>query len=177
MGYTTDFVGAISITPTLSKNQIKYIQAFNESRRMKRDSKIVGTMNDPIREAALLPTCGVEGEYFVSGHGTFGQAKDASVVNANQPPGSQPGLWCQWTVDDEGKVLIWDEGEKFYCYTEWLEYLIEHFFKPWGKELNGSISWLGEEIDDRGTIYVKNNEVEEINDEITNPGPSWDKHE
>jgi len=25
-----------------------------------------------------------------------------------------PGIWCQWTVGDDNRSIVWDQGEKFY---------------------------------------------------------------
>lgn len=97
---------------------------------------------------------GREGEYFAYDDGNCGQTRDYSIVDYNTPPGQtghdttqdfssrwnenqeriksgtcQPGFWCQWTPNDEGNILAWDGGEKFYNYVEWLKYYIEHFFK------------------------------------------------
>lgn len=76
-----------------------------------------------------------------------------------QPFPNMPGFWCQWTASDDGRYLMWDGGEKFYDYVEWLKYLIEHFIKPWGKTLNGEVEWYGEDREDIGKIVVKDNEV------------------
>ena len=72
-----------------------------------------------------------------------------------------------------GEPCVYDDGEKFYEYVEWLEYLVKNFLDPWSYKLNGEMSWSGEEDDDRGTIYVKENKVEAVDDDISNPGPSW----
>lgn len=76
----------------------------------------------------------------------------------------QPGLWLRWEVvndeEDENKMYLqWDGGEKFYSYIEWLKYLINKFFQPWGIMLNGEIEWFGEENTDMGKIIVKDNVV------------------
>jgi hypothetical protein len=76
-----------------------------------------------------------------------------------KPEQCQPGLWCQWVISDDCTLLEWDGGEKFYYYTEWLEYMIKHFFNPWGIKLNGEIEWNGEDRNDRGKIVVTDNEV------------------
>jgi hypothetical protein len=157
MGYTTDFWGELTITPALTPEQVKYIQAFNKTRRMKRDPDRLARMYDV--DPLVGPTFGIDGEFYVGGEGDFGQDRDDSVVNYNDPPRSQPGLWCQWTVNDEGTQLYWDEGEKFYDYVDWLEYMIEKFFVPWGKKLDGVIDWDGEDSDDRGRIIVQANAV------------------
>jgi hypothetical protein len=38
MGYTTDFNGRVKVTPPMSAAEVKYINAFNDSRRMDREA-------------------------------------------------------------------------------------------------------------------------------------------
>jgi hypothetical protein len=129
---------------------------------------------------------GKQGEYFVGGLGSYGQTNDRSILDYNSPPNQldyndggefndrweennrrikngecQPGLWCQWIVtgDENGMVLEWDGGEKFYYYIDWLQYLINHFFTKWGVLLNGTIEWFGEERTDFGKIIVNDNVI------------------
>lgn len=175
MGYTTDFSGGITISPPVEPEHRDYINAFADTRRMKRDPATAELSPDPKRLAVGLPI-GEDGEYFVGGDGLMGQGTAGGVVNYNSPPANQPGLWCQWEVGEDS-VLRHNEGEKFYNYVEWLEYLIEHFFSRWGYRLTGTITWQGEESDDRGSIYVKNNIVEAVEDVMTNPGPSWERNQ
>jgi len=158
MGYTTDFYGEFNLNKPLSNAHKAYLEAFAQTRRMTRDDKIASKMEDPIRIAAGLPV-GIDGGYFVNGVGDFGQDEDASVKNSNNPPAGQPGLWCQWVPSDDGTSIVWDQGEKFYNYVEWIEYLVERFLKPWGYVLNGEVEWQGEERDDRGMIAIENNVV------------------
>jgi hypothetical protein len=98
-------------------------------------------------------------EYFVDATGKFGQGKDASILEYNHPPSGQPGLWCLWVPNFDCSGIIWDGGEKFYDYVEWIEYLITHFLKPWGYTLNGTVFWNGEESGDTGKIVITNNVV------------------
>lgn len=219
MGYTTDFTGEFTITPMLSNEHRYYLEAFNHSRRMKRDAALAEKRDDPIRLAAGLPI-GIDGAYFVGNTHNFGQDHDDSVIDGNIAPGQpsrahvvdhrvltatevlrivdaggyvsagsvigeactqdgvhsehdcewgftglpnqdpgavQPGLWCQWVPDDLGNELVWDEGEKFYAYIEWLDYLLAHFLIPWGYTLNGEVTWRGEDYEDRGKIALVNN--------------------
>lgn len=158
MGYTTDFYGSFEVTPALSAEHAQYINLFSETRRMRRDAARLEEFEDPVRVAVGLPL-GDEGSYFVGGKGLCGQDRDSSILDYNSPPGSQPGLWCQWVVGEQGETLEWDGGEKFYYYVEWLEYLIEHFLKPWGYAVNGEVRWVGEDDEDRGTIVAINNVV------------------
>lgn len=36
-----------------------------------------------------------------------------------------PGIWCQWIINSNGR-LLWNGGEKFHHYIEWLQYLIDN---------------------------------------------------
>ena len=158
MGYTTDFSGSFQLDKPLKDAHQNYLMAFSETRRMKRDSEKAVTMKDLNRTLVNLPI-GEEGAYFTGGKGFMGQDFDESVIDGNCPPKGQPGLWCQWIPTENGDEIIWDSGEKFYNYTEWLEYIINHFLKPWGYTLNGQVLWQGEDINDRGLLIVKNNVV------------------
>lgn len=180
MGYQTDFEGGFTISPPLLKPQVAYVQAFNRQRHMRRDVKVIKKLPNPIRIAAGLPV-GPEGVFFLdepSEYGTRGQRftgpdADPGVLNGNVPPGgerganskgidprkAQPGLWCQWTVDDAGLVLEWDGGEKFYDYIEWLDWMDRHLFKRWDRKLNGSVTWRGEEYSDFGEMEMRNGKL------------------
>lgn len=108
MGYTTHFNGQVEITPQLNKEEIKYLKAFSDSRRMDREC----------------------GEYYVDGNGLRGQDRDIDVIDQNNPPKGQPSLWCQWRPSEDGNYIEWDGGEKFYDPAEWMKYIIDHFLKP-----------------------------------------------
>ena len=161
MGYTTEFQGTFSLNKTLTEDQVVYLTKFSETRRMKRDAKIAATLPDPLRNAVGLPI-GNEAEYFVGGVGDFGQDDDLSVIDHNDPPKNQPGLWCQWVPSADGEGIEWNGGEKFYYYVEWLNYIIKNFLIPWGLVLNGTVKWRGEDFDDAGKIIVKDNVVSKI---------------
>ena len=158
MGYTTDFIGSLNITPEIKKEHKNYINAFSSTRRMKRNAEKALLFKDLKRLAVSLPI-GVDGGFFVGNEEDFGQNRDESVMgDGNSPPLDQPGLWCQWIVNDNGE-LVWNEGEKFYKYIGWLQYLINNFFIPWGYIIDGSIEWHGEDFRDAGIITVVNNIV------------------
>ena len=89
----------------------------------------------------------------------MGQEQDASLVDFNFTPASQPGLWCQWTPTEDGTAIVWDGGEKFSRYVSWLGYILNHFLIPWGYRLNGKVTWQGESPRDVGTITVVDNAV------------------
>lgn len=157
MGYTTEFTGSFALDKPLTPEHKAFLEMFNETRRVKRNPALLS--KDPIREKAGLTSAGVDGEYFVAGKGVCGQDHDKSIVEYDGPPGEQPSLWCQWRPNEVGMAIEWDEGEKFYEYVPWLEYLIKHFLAPWGYKLNGTVTWQGERRDDSGSITVEDNFV------------------
>jgi hypothetical protein len=158
MGYTTEFNGRLSLSRQLSLDETDFINKFSETRRMKRDSEKLfvkyngkyGRILNENEEKSPITCYGKDGEFFI------GDDESTGVIDYNSH-GSQPGLWCQWVIEEN--TLCWDGNEKFYYYTEWLEYLIEYFFNPWGVILNGVIKWSGEDFSDLGIITVDNNVV------------------
>jgi hypothetical protein len=137
---------------------------------------------------------GFKGEYFAKDDNDMGQSADVSVIDFNASSGEvawaefegdlnrwakrdemqkainadiikQPGLWCQWELQDD-TTLAWDGNEKFYNYIEWLQYLIAHFFKPWGINLNGECFWQGEDNTDMGKIVITDNVIEIYETEV-----------
>lgn len=140
---------------------VAYLNKFSETRRMKRDVTVLAAMPDPLREAVGLPL-GTEGEYFVGGLGDLGEECDPSIIDHNVPPDSQPGLWCDWMVTEniyDNDVIEWSGNEKFYDYVEWIYYLRDRFFQPWGYTLNGIVMWQGECDSDSGDISIEENEI------------------
>lgn len=158
MGYTTNFTSKFTISPPLDADQTAYLQALCNTRRMARKINVLKKMPDPLRLAVGLPL-GEEGEYFVGGGGWAGQDHDVSIIDYNDCASTQHGLWCKWTVTDNGKHLQWSGAEKFYAYEDWLKYIAENFLKPWGKTLNGDVKWRGEDNTDRGVLIAQNNNI------------------
>ena len=167
MGYSTEFYGEFfKVTPILSKAHRDYLEKFSYIRHMKRDVKKLVDVKDDFREAVGLSP-GIDGEFYVGscidsncGQGFPGHGRDDSILEYNYNPQSQPGLWCQWTPNEEGDTIEWDGGEKFYGPEEWLQYIIDSFIKPWGYVLNGETEWQGDDRDDMGLIIVKDNVLE-----------------
>lgn len=153
-----EFRGQFNLTPALSAEQVTYLKQFAETRRMKRNPEIASNMRDTKREAVSLPI-GKDGEYFVGRFGFRGQSRDSSVVDSQEPPSTQPGLWCMWIPSDAGNFIAWDGGDKFYDHIEWLQYIIDNFLKPWGVVADGTVKWHCEAFDRKGTIFVNNNIV------------------
>lgn len=145
MGYHSTFRGEFKLNKPLTVKDYKFLKKFSETRRMKRN---------------LPEEYGVEGEFYVDGKGYGGQDKDSTIIDYNSPPSTQPGLWCHWTPNEDGDAIVWDGGEKFYSYVEWIQYLIDKILSPKGYVLNGEVFWEGEDYMDEGKIVIKDNIVE-----------------
>ena len=151
MGYTTNFSGSLEFNKPVAPWLVEYINKFNRTRHMKRDPEKIKELYPNWGELCFNGELGDEGQYFIGD-------RDASVIHINMPPVGQPGLWCQWMIEED--MLMWDGGEKFDEYEEWLNYLIKNFFEPLGYVLNGDIEWQGEEYDDFGVIHVVDNFID-----------------
>jgi hypothetical protein len=156
MGYTTDFEGQIKITPALSPELVKYINDFGNTRRMKRNVSLLTRMYAGGR--GFNGKYGKEGEYFVSDGGNFGQDDITGVIDLNAPPSTQPGLWCQWHITEDGKYIEWDGSEKFYESADWMKYIINNFIGD-NHKCNGVIHAFGEDRSDVWNLIVANNNV------------------
>jgi hypothetical protein len=76
-------------------------------------------------------------------------------------------------ISEDGSTVLPDEDESQHGLRLSLALLIEHFLGPLGYTLNGEVSWNGDEADDRGCIFIKDNLMEDVFDVILNAGPSW----
>ena len=164
MGYTTEFWGEASVSPPLNAAEVEYLNKFAGTRRMRRHSGAY-TVEDNL--PALDPTDSW-GDY-------LGQRHTVDVIDYNNPPQGQPGLWCQWEVDSDGAFIRWNGSEKFYHATEWMEYIICHFLRDgayagesrdpqfadftFDHVVNGIIEAQGEDPDDRWRIEIFDNSV------------------
>lgn len=161
MGYTTEFNGTLKFNKPVTDELKAYINAFSDTRRMQRNNEKIKELFPNWKQRCFHGNLGQDGEYFVGGTGMCGQDRDDSIMQYNYPARTQPGLWCQWAINDDGE-LEWDGAEKFYNYVEWLEYLIDNFFIPDNYVLNGDIEWQGEDSEDFGIIHVVDNVVKAV---------------
>lgn len=172
MGYQTEFTGRIAVSPPLNKAEIAYLRKFADSRRMRRG----------------------RGPYYVDGTGYAGQGHDPDIIEYNEPPEGQPGLWCKWEPTDDGTAIEWNGEEKFYYGAEWMAYLVDHFLAPdaaasrapadvaayfseftFDHVLNGEIDAVGEEYEDHWLLIVKDNVVS--TEVLSEPEGDWDEAE
>ena len=108
MGYTTDFGGSLKLSRNLSEKEFNYINTFSESRRMKRDPKILmemykGAFGNPLANNSTPESIyGIDGEYFAKKDASYFGSNDKSIIDYNTPPG-QPTY-------KETKNLSFDES-------------------------------------------------------------------
>ena len=174
MGYTTEFEGKIYIDEPVSLEDIEYINNFCNTRRMKRDVNLIKARFPDWAFMCYKGKLGTEGEYFVNPP-FMGQLRDGTIEDYNEPPATQPGLWCSWEIvpeeDVEGKTQIpvsvqWSGTEKFYYYTEWLEYIFANFFPRPQYNPYGVIFAQGEDSYDAHYIIVENGIIRMISYDI-----------
>ena len=132
MGYTTDFTGSFMIQPHLDEATYQLLYGLGTTRRMKR--------------RRMGKKYGVEGEFYVLGD-------EKNVVDHNQPPRTQPSLWCGWLIQPDHKTIQWNGIEKFYEYEDWLFYIVK-ILKQRGYTMTGRVVWRGEDIPDMGILYL-----------------------
>lgn len=135
----------------------EYINRFSNTIRIGRNIDELKQEYSNWRELCFFGDLGKNGAYFAPMSTEYGQKSDDEIFNqVSAYENGQPSLFCQWFINDNDE-LVWDEGEKFFCHIEWLEYLIKHFFAPLDYILNGEIRYFGEI--ESGIIIVKNNVV------------------
>jgi hypothetical protein len=138
MGYDTCFDGFFQTDKVVDEETYQLLRGLATTRRLKR--------------VGLDPKFGRDGEFYVGDD-------ERSIVDCNTPPETQPGLWCQWLVQDDHRTLKWDGGEKFYRFIDWIEYIIIKILKPRGYMLSGTVGWCGEDEGDRGEIIITDNNI------------------
>ncbi len=109
MGYSTDFFGEFNVQPPFNNSEKKFINTFSKTRRTIRNDQN-------------------QGKYYVSDGSDHNGQTTNNIIDHNNSPEGQPGLWCQWNINGKGNIT-WDGGEKFYSSSDWIVYLIEHFLK------------------------------------------------
>jgi len=80
-------------------------------------------------------------------------AGDGKAICQSRPQGH-----LRWVPTEDLRGITWDQGEKFYDYVEWMECVCA-WLSHLGIVCNGEIAWSGEEADDTGRIYVRNNDI------------------
>ena len=159
MGYTTDFEGKFYFNKTVDKRLEKFINDFSFTRHMLYNTEQIKQDFEFWRIFTYNGDLGKDG-CFIADKEDLLDNKDKYIIDYNRS-GDCPSLWAQWIIEDDG--LVWDGGEKFYCYDEWLEFYIKNFFKDEGLVLNGVMYCYGEDSSDAGFLIVDENKVYKYN--------------
>jgi hypothetical protein len=103
-----DFAGSVQVVPPLNSAEAGYLERFSDTRRMRRRS----------------------GPYTAEPFDPFAPDR-VDVLDVNEPPEGQPGLWCEWAASPDGREIAWNHRTgKFTFAADWLEYLIAQFLAP-----------------------------------------------
>jgi len=137
MGYPVYFNGVIEVSPPLTEEHARLVEAVVNLEKTE--------LTKPIFEA----------------------------IQASPEP-DLPYHGGQLYVSEDRTTLHPEEGESRHGLRLWLDQLLTHLFIPNGYVLNGEISWdASDDAEDRGSIYVRNNQHEDVDDVIFQAGPSW----
>lgn len=91
---------------------------------------------------------------------TMAEAKELLDIAESDRAEKFTGIdaYFQWVPADTLEHIVWDGNEKFYKYTEQLQWLC-NWLRQRDILANGSLYWQGEETGDTGTITVTANHV------------------
>lgn len=78
-------------------------------------------------------------------------ADDPDSIDQPKPEG-----YLQWVTNSELDAIGWDGNEKFYGYTEWMQWVCD-WLKGIGISANGILQWSGEDTQDVGLLTVVDN--------------------
>lgn len=92
---------------------------------------------------------------------------------AASPEPDLPGHWNLFDISEDRAAILPDEDESSHGLRLCLMLLVDHYLAPLGYLLNGEVSWDADDANDRGCIFIKDNLIEDVDDVIVTPGPSW----
>jgi hypothetical protein len=177
MGYRITFEGHFSLDRKLRPEHKAYLQRFAEIKHLAMHEELLKDYPDPLGEAVGLPV-GENGLYFTGmidpnerGSDLLAYSfldlddLDALDILRTQRPSAFaiPSPACPWIPTRDGRGIEWDGVEKPHRYLEWLRFLLEHFLLPWGYELSGAVSYVGEQ-GEHGRILVTHEKVSTVVD-------------
>jgi len=87
---------------------------------------------------------------------------DAVQENQDEPernPSWPESGYLQWVPTGDLTGMVWDGEEKFTDWEDWLTWVVDTILKPWRIVANGEMIYQGEDAEDRGKIYMVNNQV------------------
>jgi hypothetical protein len=127
-------------------------------------------------EVSISPPLSEEDAAVVRAFVSLEPSEETQPIFAAIAASEEPDLpWFGGLLDvsRDRASLVPEEEESRHGVRLWLKLLTEHFLAPKGYVSNGEVLWEGEDSDDAGCIYVKDNHVEAVDDLTFNAGPSW----
>lgn len=130
------------LTPSLTKEQVKYLSAFSRERHCLRNEEYLSQNlpNEKVRAEVGLPV-GKDGMYCVYGSQFVNFSEhmsDEAVIDLNRKARECPELYCSWLSTEDGNYLYWIDGEMSRCVEDWLIFIESHFFSVWGIKMKES---------------------------------------
>ena len=164
MGYNVYYGGEFYIYKTstgrkgkLPDNLAKILINLSKTRRMNRDiKKLAEFLKISVKECK--EKYGNYGELYFHNDDQMGQTHTPDIIDFNNPPPTQPSLWCNFTYDISKKAVVWNGNDKTRNGIEWINYILNFLLKN-GYEMRGKMEWEGEDSQDRGTINVDGQEM------------------
>lgn len=154
MGYDTAFKGCLFFNKPLSKNLADAINRYCSIRHCVYRDK--GEQYGPDGKWWDGDELDVDWRKAIF---EYDETERKKQEDYNQLADGLPSFYCQWKVSDDRREIVWDGGEKFYGYIQWLEIIIDHFLRPNLYVLNGEMEWQGEDASDTGIFCVCENKV------------------
>lgn len=156
MGYSTIIISKFKINGEVTPELVSYINNFSKTRRMKRNNETIKEIYPDWQKHCFNENLGTDGEYFLYPvqpkyhFSTETENSDKSIIDFNEPPATQPSLWCDWKIVKEGEhyYIKWNGMEGSGNYNYWIDYIINHFLIPSGLSLSGVVLGIGEWEDD-----------------------------
>lgn len=153
MGYYTYYAGSFEIAPPLTKPEYQRL------------SQVVAFWNsDTIHKTATTDVFSAEWAALTD--------DDKALMASNVEPTD-----CTFNLEPD-KITDIEEQVKGYQNEEGLR-IAALWLDRNGHQLTGEVEWSGESNEDTGTIYAAvvdgHNCIEFVQDQHTNPGPSWGK--
>ena len=99
--------------------------------------------------------------------------KQSLFTKSFYPEEDLPAYMDVFDISEDRTTILPEEDESTHGLRLCLMLLVEHFLAPLGYLLNGEVSWDADDVNDRGSIFVKDNLIEDVEDVIVNAGPSW----
>lgn len=82
---------------------------------------------------------------------------DTNIISMNDPPETQPDIYCHWIITNNGNGIKWNENEPPYNHITWLRYIIDNFIVPWDYILKGSVDFTNQYYDYNEIIILDDN--------------------